>query len=57
MIPGSVTTIGDRAFYNCTNLTDIYYTGSEADWAQITIGDDNYDLTDATIHYNYVPEE
>ena len=30
---------------------------SEEEWAKITIGDSNWNLTYATIHYNYVPEE
>ena len=38
-------------------MTDVYYTGSEAEWLAIRIGSSNSDLTDATIHYNYVPEE
>ena len=32
--------------------------GSEAEWQAIEISSyDNSNLTDATIHYNYVPEE
>ena len=58
VIPDSVTTIKGWAFNGCTNLTDVYYTGSEEDWENISV-DYSYNTTlfDATIHYNYVPEE
>ncbi len=51
-IGSGVTAIGDEAFYECTSLTDVYYAGSESDWAAIDIGSDNECLTDAAIHYN-----
>ena len=54
-IPDSVTSFGDWAFYNCTSLTDVYYTGTVAQWNVITKGSENRLLTNATIHYNYVP--
>ena len=57
VIPDSVTTIGDYAFYDCYNLKNIYYTGSEEEWKTISIGSDNWHLTNATKHYNYVTEE
>lgn len=53
-IPDSVTSIGYRAFRNCEALTDVYYNGSEEDWANISIDEDNTYLTDAAIHYNCV---
>ena len=57
VIPDSVTSICDEAFaYGCSKITDVYYTGTEEEWADIVIGDNHY-LTRATIHYNYVPEE
>ena len=55
VIPDSVTTIGDYAF-NCPNLKDVYYTGSEEEWKAIAIASNNQKLIYATIHYNYVPE-
>ena len=54
-IPVGVTTIGDSAFYDCEKLADVYYSGTEADWAKITVGTDNEPLSSATIHYTGVP--
>ena len=56
VIGDSVTSIGSYAFSYCSALKDVYYTGSEEEWAKITIGSSNSYLTNATIHYNYVPE-
>lgn len=47
-----MTSIGSYAFYGCESLTDVYYSGSEADWNSIDIGSYNEDLTNADIHYN-----
>lgn len=52
-IPKSVTSIGERAFYWCAP-SDIYYKGSEEQWSQVTIGNEN-NLSNATFHY--MPEE
>ena len=57
VIGDGVTRIGDCAFYDCAALKDVYYKGNEEDWAKIEIGTTNYNLTGATRHYNYVPEE
>ena len=57
VIPNSATSIGNGAFLGCTCLKDVYYTGTAAEWAKINIDSyGNYYLTNATIHYNYVPE-
>ncbi len=50
-IPDSVIIIGYAAFEDCEILTDVYYAGSKGDWRKIVISNDNYCLTDATIHY------
>ena len=53
VIPASVTSIAEQAFTS-EFLTDVYYTGTEAQWNNIAIGEDNDALLNATIHYNYV---
>lgn len=51
-IPASMEKIDVGAFENCA-LTDIYYGGSEADWANMKVeSTGNEALTKATIHYN-----
>ena len=67
ILSDSITKIGEYAFADCYRLTDIYYTGTEQQWADVTIevnNEDedpsdnyNYALMNATIHYNYVPEQ
>ncbi|MCD7797344.1 MAG: leucine-rich repeat domain-containing protein, partial [Clostridiales bacterium] len=46
----SVTSIGWSAFNNCISLTDVYYGGRVAEWNSISIGSNNSDLLNATIH-------
>ena len=56
VIPKGVTMIGVEAFNGCKSLTDVYFTGTEQEWAAISIEEGNDVLATATIHYNYVPE-
>lgn len=53
IIPSSVTEISYRAFDECSGLSDIYYTGSEEDWKQIYIDEENTPFTEANIHFNF----
>ena len=50
-IPNSVTSIENSAFSHCDNLTSAYYKGSENEWNQMSIDDNNIPLTDATRYY------
>ncbi len=55
IIPNIVTSIGRSAFSMCSQLKDVYYTGSESEWNSISVEEYNDDLSNATIHYNFVP--
>ena len=52
-VPVSVTNIGKSAFSRCKSLKTVYYAGSEEQWAEIVIGDDNEPLLSAEIIFNY----
>ena len=52
-ISKTVTQIGLLVFDNCRELSDVYYFGSETDWAKIQIDSDNSGLFNATIHYDF----
>ena len=60
-IPDSITNINGWAFAYCTNIENIYYTGTEEQWNAITKETNwNYQMGSnvsggTTIHYNYVP--
>lgn len=56
-LPASIVTIIQDAFRNCVSLSDVYYVGSEREWNEITIENNNGYLTSATIHYNSTKPE
>ncbi len=52
-IPKAVKTIKSYAFTSsCNTIHDVYYSGSEADWNNISIKSHNEMLEGARIHYN-----
>ena len=61
-IPASVTSIGEGAFsYSyengaAANITDVYYGGTEAQWAAIQVAEGNEPLALAAIHYGGTEE-
>jgi hypothetical protein len=58
VLPKTITKIDYNAFYKCSNLSDIYYRGTEEEWGAIT-KDSEWDTNmgsmvgGTTIHYNY----
>ena len=56
-IPVSVTEIWSSAFSNTPNLKNVYYKGTQEQWAAIDVDNSgNTALKNATIHYNYTAE-
>lgn len=54
VIPSSVTSIGKEAFNGWRKKDrQVYYAGSNEDFAKISIGEGNENLLDATFNYNY----
>ena len=51
-IPDSVTVIGQNAFSNCSALQDVYFTGSESLWNNITMTNGNVPLQSANVHFD-----
>ncbi len=51
ILPDSIVSIGRFAFTNCPLLKDVFYTGSQAKWADINIDSYNTNLLNASIHY------
>ncbi len=49
-IPASVTKIDEYAFSLCYGLRDVYYHGTEDDWAGIEVEYGNDDLLNAKVH-------
>ncbi|MCD8089181.1 MAG: leucine-rich repeat domain-containing protein [Clostridiales bacterium] len=49
-LPSSLETVADGAFDSCPSLLNVYYSGSEDDWNNIYIEDNNSALINA---YNY----
>ena len=56
-ISDKLASVEESAFTGCEALTDVYYEGSENEWGDIVIGEDNDPLINAEIHYNYGEEE
>ena len=47
-----MTSVESYAFFNCTKLIKVYYSGTEEQWDDIYFGDANNDLFNAEIIFN-----
>lgn len=53
IIPDSIVSIGYGVSRYFTKLTDVYYSGSRAQWLKISIASSNNNLKNATMHYHF----
>lgn len=53
VIPQSVQSVKEIAFDRCSSLTDVYYRGSEEQWFDIVIEENNTNFSNANITFNY----
>lgn len=56
-IPDSVTYIGGQVFQGCSKLWHVLYKGTEEQWSEVLIGEQNDTLTNAIRHYNCTGDE
>ena len=49
ILPESLTQISDGAFYNCTSLAQVIYTGSTEGWSDVFVGQNNDSLLQAEL--------
>ncbi len=56
-VGADLTEIGAYAFNGCPILTDVYFKGTEEQWNDVTVGNNNKWLNNATIHYGYCEHE
>ena len=51
-LPKGLKGVAANAFDGCTNLKEVFYAGSEAEWKALPIATGNDPLKNATIYYN-----
>lgn len=56
-LPTSIEYIGFNAFGGCFDLKDVYYSGSEEQWDEIVIEEENDPLIFAAIHFNPIEKD
>ena len=50
-IPRSLAGVAANAFENCTNITEVFYEGSESEWAALPISAGNDPLKNAQVYF------
>lgn len=53
VLTASINEIKIWAFYGCDELADVYFCGTEEQWNAIKMGNENDDLWEANMHFNY----
>ena len=52
IVPQSLTTVYRGAFRDCSQLSDVYYIGTQTQWESVAIQNPNDPLFDATKHFD-----
>lgn len=55
-IPASITSVEQSAFGTCEKLQTVYFGGTEEEWNNITVGEGNEPLKNATVIFNSSPD-
>jgi hypothetical protein len=50
ILPATLESVGNNAFYGCSRLDDVYYADSQAQFAALSIADGNVPLKNADLH-------
>ena len=50
-LTNELVSIGDYAFLDVQMLTTVYFYGTEAEWREVTVGEGNEALTNATVYF------
>ena len=50
-IENTVTRVGNYAFYLCSNISDVYYNGTQEQWNTVYVGSSNDYFLKATFHF------
>ena len=51
-IPSSISTVIEAAFDGCNALKEVYYNGTEEEWNEVNIEEENDPLLNAQIHFH-----
>lgn len=52
VLPENLKTIEVYAFCGCSELSDVFFAGSEEQWSKVDIRNDNDDLKNACVHFS-----
>ncbi len=51
-LPSTIQSIGDYAFNNCSALSEVFYCGTQEQWAVVTLGASNSSLTKIALQFH-----
>ena len=52
VLPASLEKVEKHAFLRCNQLSDVYFLGTEEQWNQLEVAEENEPLLNATVHFH-----